>query len=156
MSRTPAPHPAPRTPDPKGSEPTHVDLLERLARAAAGYYRDLAAAAAVQGLTMTQAKMLILLRKPLPMRALAGLLACDASNITGLVDRLEAHGLVSRHLDPADRRIKNVVATEKGLEAVRVIRADMRATSAAFNRLDDEGRRSLYELLGRLHPDETV
>ncbi|MEV4680717.1 MarR family winged helix-turn-helix transcriptional regulator [Streptomyces kurssanovii] len=156
MSRTPAPHPAPETADLKGSDPTHVDLLERLARAAAGYYRDLAAAAAVQGLTMTQAKMLILLRQPLPMRALAGLLACDASNITGLVDRLEAHGLVSRHLDPADRRIKNVVATEKGLEAVRVIRADMRATSAAFNRLDDEGRRSLYELLGRLHPDETV
>ncbi|ATW52059.1 MarR family winged helix-turn-helix transcriptional regulator [Streptomyces xantholiticus] len=156
MSRIPAPHPAPETPDPRGSDPTHVDLLERLARAAAGYYRDLAAAAAVQGLTMTQAKMLILLRQPLPMRALAGKLACDASNITGLVDRLEAHGLVSRHLDPADRRIKNVVATEKGLEAVRVIRADMRATSAAFNRLDDEGRRSLYELLGRLHPDETV
>ncbi|QIP83216.1 MarR family transcriptional regulator [Streptomyces sp. Tu 2975] len=156
MPRTPAPKPAPETPDPKGSDPTHVQLLERLARAAAGYYRDLAAAAAVQGLTMTQAKMLILLRQPLPMRALAGLLACDASNITGLVDRLEAHGLVSRHLDPADRRIKNVVATDKGLEAVRVIRADMRASSAAFNRLDDEGRRSLYELLGRLHPDEAV
>ncbi|HCA88147.1 MAG TPA: MarR family transcriptional regulator [Streptomyces sp.] len=156
MSRISAPRQAPETPDPKGSDPTHVDLLERLARAAAGYYRDLAAAAAVQGLTMTQAKTLILLRQPLPMRALAGQLGCDASNITGLVDRLEAHGLVSRHLDPADRRIKNVVATEQGLEAVRLIRADMRATSAAFNRLDDEGRRSLHELLGRLHPDETA
>ncbi len=63
------------------------------------------------------------------MRALAGLLACDASNITGLVDRLEAQGLVSRHLDPGDRRVKNVVATEKGVEVVRLIRAGMRATS---------------------------
>lgn len=153
MSRTPAPHAAPETPDHKGVDPTHVDLLERLARAAAGYYRDLTASAAEQGLTMTQAKVLILLRQPLPMRALAGLLACDASNITGLVDRLEAQGLVSRHLDPADRRVKNVVATEKGMEAVRLVRAGMRATSAAFDRLDDEGRRSLYELLGQLHPE---
>ncbi|CAL9675149.1 hypothetical protein SUDANB105_07822 [Streptomyces sp. enrichment culture] len=101
--------------------------------------------------------MLILLRQqPLPMRALAGRLACDASNITGLVDRLEARGLVSRHADPADRRIKNVVATEEGREAIRLIRADMRATSAAFERLDEEGRRSLYELLGRLHPEEAT
>lgn len=140
----------------QGSDPSHDALMERLARAAAGYYRDLTAAAAMHGLTMTQAKMLILLRQPLPMRALAGLLACDASNITGLVDRLEARGLVSRHLDAADRRIKNVVATEEGREAVRLIRADMRATSAAFARLDEEGRRSLYELLGRLHPEETT
>ncbi|MEU8849435.1 MarR family transcriptional regulator [Streptomyces sp. NPDC048564] len=139
------------------SDPAHDALMERLARAAAGYYRDLTAAAAMHGLTMTQAKMLILLRQqPLPMRALAGRLACDASNITGLVDRLEARGLVSRHADAADRRIKNVVATEEGREAVRLIRADMRATSAAFARLDEEGRRSLYELLGRLHPEETT
>jgi DNA-binding MarR family transcriptional regulator len=152
MARIPAPH-ADRS-APQSNDPAPDDLMERLARAAAGYYRDLAAAAAVHGLTMTQAKMLILLRQPLPMRALAGLLACDASNITGLVDRLEARGLVTRHLDAADRRIKNVVATEEGREAVRLIRADMRATSVAFARLDEEGRRSLYELLGRLHPEE--
>ncbi|WP_086565803.1 MarR family winged helix-turn-helix transcriptional regulator [Streptomyces africanus] len=125
--------------------------MERLARAAAGYYRDLTAAAARHGLTMTQAKMLILLRQPLP--ALAGRLACDASNITGLVDRLEAR--VSREADTADRRIKNVVATEEGREAVRLVRADMRGTSEAFARLDEEGRRTLYELLGRLHPEDT-
>jgi DNA-binding MarR family transcriptional regulator len=137
------------------SDPDHDALMERLARAAAGYYRDLTAAAALHGLTMTQAKMLILLRQPLPMRALAGRLACDASNITGLVDRLEARGLVSRQADAADRRIKNVVATQEGREAVRLIRADMRGTSEAFARLDEEGRRGLYELLGRLHPEDT-
>ncbi|MGI5373250.1 MarR family winged helix-turn-helix transcriptional regulator [Streptomyces sp. CA-251387] len=155
MAHTPAP-PADRSAA-QDSDPAHDALMERLARAAAGYYRDLTAAAALHGLTMTQAKMLILLRQqPLPMRALAGRLACDASNITGLVDRLEARGLVSRQADAADRRIKNVVATEEGREAVRLIRADMRATSEAFARLDEEGRRSLYELLGRLHPEETA
>ncbi|WP_328408093.1 MarR family winged helix-turn-helix transcriptional regulator [Streptomyces violaceus] len=153
MAHTTAP-PAARSAA-QGSAPDHDALMERLARAAAGYYRDLTAAAALHGLTMTQAKMLILLRQPLPMRALAGRLACDASNITGLVDRLEARGLVSRHADAADRRIKNVVATEEGREAVRLIRADMRGTSEAFARLDEEGRRGLYELLGRLHPEDT-
>ncbi|GAA2893687.1 MULTISPECIES: MarR family winged helix-turn-helix transcriptional regulator [Streptomyces] len=153
MAHTPAP-PAARSAA-QDSAPDHDALMERLARAAAGYYRDLTAAAALHGLTMTQAKMLILLRQPLPMRALAGRLACDASNITGLVDRLEARGLVSRHADAADRRIKNVVATEEGREAVRLIRADMRGTSEAFARLDEEGRRGLYELLGRLHPEDT-
>ncbi|MFF5184259.1 MarR family winged helix-turn-helix transcriptional regulator [Streptomyces sp. NPDC000345] len=154
MAHTPAP-PVDRS-TVRDGDPAHDALMERLARAAAGYYRDLTAAAALHGLTMTQAKMLILLRQPLPMRALAGRLACDASNITGLVDRLEARGLVSRHADAADRRIKNVVATEEGRQAVRLIRADMRATSAAFARLDEEGRRSLHELLGRLHPEETT
>ncbi|GHC97922.1 MarR family transcriptional regulator [Streptomyces violarus] len=153
MAHTPAP-PAARSAA-QDSDPDHDALMERLARAAAGYYRDLTAAAALHGLTMTQAKMLILLRQPLPMRALAGRLACDASNITGLVDRLEARGLVSRHADAADRRIKNVVATAEGREAVRLIRADMRGTSEAFARLDEEGRRGLYELLGRLHPEDT-
>ncbi|MEY9989199.1 DNA-binding MarR family transcriptional regulator [Streptomyces sp. V4I8] len=153
MAHTSAP-PAARSAA-RDSDPDHDALMERLARAAAGYYRDLTAAAALHGLTMTQAKMLILLRQPLPMRALAGRLACDASNITGLVDRLEARGLVSRHADAADRRIKNVVATEEGRQAVRLIRADMRGSSEAFARLDEEGRRSLYELLGRLHPEDT-
>ncbi|WP_254885935.1 MarR family winged helix-turn-helix transcriptional regulator [Streptomyces sp. NA02950] len=152
MARTPAP-PADHSAAPDDG-PAHDELMDRLARAAAGYYRDLTAAAAVHGLTMTQAKMLILLRQPLPMRALAGRLGCDASNITGLVDRLEARGLVSRHLDASDRRIKRVVATEEGREAVRRVRADMRGTAEAFARLDEEGRRSLYELLGRLHPEE--
>ncbi|MGA5899224.1 MarR family winged helix-turn-helix transcriptional regulator [Streptomyces venetus] len=71
------------------------------------------------------------------------------------VVRLEVRGLVSRHADAADRRIKNVVATEEGRQAVRLIRADMRGTWEAFERLDEEGRRSLYELLGRLHPEDT-
>lgn len=61
---------------------------------------------------------------------------------------------VSRHADAAERRIKNVVATEEGREAARLIRADVRGTSEAFARLDEEGRRGLHELLGRLHPED--
>src|SRR4051794_3397537 len=44
--------------------------------------------------------------RPLPMSRLAATLSCDASNVTGLVDRLESRGLVRRQPSPGDRRVK--------------------------------------------------
>lgn len=55
---------------------------------------------------------------PMPMSELAGLMHCDNSNITGIVDRLEARGLVSRRPATHDRRVKHLVVTDAGL-AVR-------------------------------------
>jgi DNA-binding MarR family transcriptional regulator len=52
--------------------------------------------------------------QPLPMSALAEALHCDNSNITGIVDRLEAAGLAERRPSERDRRVKAVVLTEKG------------------------------------------
>src|SRR4026208_2544695 len=43
--------------------------------------------------------------RPLPMSRLADTLSCDASNVTGLVDRLETRGLVRRESSPRDRRV---------------------------------------------------
>ena len=52
--------------------------------------------------------------EPMPMSALAEALHCDNSNITGIVDRLEAAGLAERRPSERDRRVKTVVLTEKG------------------------------------------
>src|SRR6187549_248113 len=52
--------------------------------------------------------------RPLPMGQLAQTLACDASNVTGLVDRLEAKGLVRRRPSAEDRRVKVLVLTPTG------------------------------------------
>src|SRR5690242_10230656 len=52
--------------------------------------------------------------RPMAMRLLAESLACDASNVTGIVDKLESRGLIARHVDENDRRIKMLVVTEKG------------------------------------------
>ncbi len=46
-----------------------------------------------------------------PMRALATELRCDASNVTWLVDRLEARGFVERQASPDDRRVKTLTLT---------------------------------------------
>jgi DNA-binding MarR family transcriptional regulator len=51
---------------------------------------------------------------PLPARDLAERLACDRSNVVGLIDKLEEAGLVRRQVDPADRRIKTLVVTDAG------------------------------------------
>ncbi|MGF1427904.1 MarR family winged helix-turn-helix transcriptional regulator [Kitasatospora sp. LaBMicrA B282] len=127
-------------------------LMDRLARAADCSYRNLAAAAARQDLTFMQGKILSLLHQPLPMRTLAGLLGCDASNVTGLVDRLESRGLVRREPDPADRRVKNVLLTDAGAAADRQIRAAEAAGLPGLAQLDATERAALLELLDRVFP----
>src|SRR6201996_8991216 len=61
-----------------------------------------------------QAGALLQLASPLSMNELAALLACDNSNVTGLIDRLEARGLVTRQSSTDDRRVKHVVLTDAG------------------------------------------
>lgn len=80
----------------------------------------LIAAVAEMGLTPQQAHALRCLvpGAPLPMGELAAELMCDASTVTGIVDRLEEHGLVRRQPDPGDRRVKALVVTDEGV-AVR-------------------------------------
>ncbi|MGG8406960.1 MarR family winged helix-turn-helix transcriptional regulator [Streptomyces sp. 12297] len=132
--------------------PTKLQLLELLAAIGTAQWRDFAAAAAHYGLTSTQARVLAQLNGPLPMRGLAALLVCDASNVTGIVDRLEARDLVRREADPADRRVKNVVATDAGREIIRRVREEMQATHSALDTLDATESATLYGLLERLRP----
>jgi len=54
--------------------------------------------------------------QPLSLGALAEKLTCVRSNITQLVDRLEADGLVKRTDDPSDRRGVRAEATKLGRE----------------------------------------
>ncbi|MFF3752615.1 MarR family transcriptional regulator [Streptomyces sp. NPDC002018] len=132
--------------------PTPAQLMEQFAEAAADYYRNFALVAAEHGLTFMQGKMLSLLREPRSMRALAELLGCDASNVTGIVDRLEARRLVHREVNRHDRRIKNVGVTDEGAEAIRRIRAEMMSNLTALEQLDAPQRRAFHDLLVRIFP----
>ncbi|GGS12253.1 MULTISPECIES: MarR family winged helix-turn-helix transcriptional regulator [Streptomyces] len=132
--------------------PTKLQLLELLAAIGTAQWREFAAAAAQHGLTSTQARVLAQLDGPVPMRGLATLLVCDASNVTGIVDRLEARELVRREPDPADRRVKNVVATDAGRDVIRRVREEMQAMHGALDTLDEAESATLYALLGRLRP----
>jgi DNA-binding MarR family transcriptional regulator len=87
--------------------------------------------------------------EPMPMSALAEALHCDNSNITGIVDRLEAAGLAERRPHERDRRVKAVVLTEKG-EWMR-IEIDRRAGEPPpkLAALSDEDATALRDILTR-------
>jgi DNA-binding MarR family transcriptional regulator len=86
---------------------------------------------------------------PQPMSALAGYLACDASNVTGLVDRLEARGLVERRNAEHDRRVKLLGLTEAGVELRRRLMARMAEPPAAITALSAAELRSLRDVMLR-------
>ena len=44
--------------------------------------------------------------RPVPMSTLAEALFCDASNVTGIVDKLETRGFIARQGSDHDRRVK--------------------------------------------------
>ena len=52
--------------------------------------------------------------RPLAMSALAEAMFCDASNITGIVDKLESRGLIARRGADHDRRVKMLCVTDLG------------------------------------------
>lgn len=71
-------------------------------------------------LTMVQMYTLFSLKpgEALPMHTVSGVLICDASNVTGIVERLLTRGLITREEKPEDRRVKMISLTHKG-EALR-------------------------------------
>src|SRR5215469_13812896 len=77
---------------------------------------DLPTLASQFELSPTQCHVLHLIEpdRPIPMSRLAEALACDASNVTGLVDRLEARGIVRRQPSAGDRRVKVLELTSAG------------------------------------------
>src|SRR3954464_2544210 len=88
--------------------------------------------------------------EPMSMSALAAALKCDNSNVTGIVDRLEAAGLVERRPDPHDRRVKTVVVTALGARLRDGAERRMRVPPPPFARLGAADARALREILERL------
>jgi MarR family transcriptional regulator, organic hydroperoxide resistance regulator len=103
------------------------------------------------GLSFPQAHALRLLEpeEPLPMSALAERLICDASNVTGIVDRLEARGLVERRSAEGDRRVKALTITPAGVELRGVVMEIMSEPPAAIAALSAADQRALRDILAR-------
>jgi DNA-binding MarR family transcriptional regulator len=85
--------------------------------------------------------------EPRPMHELAALLACDNSNVTGIIDRLEARGLVARQAYEQDRRVKHVVLTALGEELRDRLLAQVGRPPAGLGRLAASEQRRLRDLL---------
>jgi DNA-binding MarR family transcriptional regulator len=100
-----------------------------------------------QGISMTHLHVMWRLEESgeLPMSRLADYLDVALSNATGLVDRMEERGLVTRSRVSDDRRVVLVRLTATGkdiLDEVQIMKRDL--MNAILERLDDRQ-------LGRLH-----
>ena len=88
--------------------------------------------------------------KPVPMKQLAATLSCDASNVTGLVDRLESRGLVRRVPNAEDRRVKVLELTTTGVRLRTELVARMSTPPASIGRLSARDQRELQRILSQL------
>jgi DNA-binding MarR family transcriptional regulator len=106
------------------------------------------------GLSLAKLAALNALREAgesLPLSQLAARLSCVKSNITQLVDRLEADGLVSRAADPHDRRARLAVMTPAGRQACEVgMRIHQEAEQVLLSGLSIAERLQLSELMAKL------
>lgn len=114
-------------------------------------YRGLEDIAAGHGLSLVQGRLLVgLLYRHPTMSEAARLLYLERSSTTGLVMRAEAHGLVEREREGGLTRVRLTPAGRaiaEDLEREVLAQLELRCRG-----LDQEERRMLDELIGRLIP----
>jgi DNA-binding MarR family transcriptional regulator len=82
-----------------------------------------------------------------PMSALAGQMFCDASNVTGIVDRLEAHGLIERRPAEHDRRVKMLAVTDEGRRVQALVHERLSKPPPQLAGLSPANQRALRDAL---------
>ncbi len=105
------------------------------------------------GVSGRELAVLLLLdsRDPESQQQAARRLGVDRTTMVGLVDGLEAKGLVARHADAGDRRRNVLELTGDGQTAlVRAVRASDEAEQQLLAELDDAESAQLRTLLTRL------
>lgn len=137
---------------------TTAELVERLMRTAHRLRRASVIALTPLGLTPAQERMLRLVSRgdtPWRMGELAHRMGIVPRSATGLVDALEAAGLVERAIDPANRRSILVTLTDHGRQVQRdMAQARSDAGEQLFAGLDHRERTVLADLLDKVAPPE--
>jgi DNA-binding MarR family transcriptional regulator len=135
------------------TEDQHIGLLGML-HAVSGLESRVESRLAVRGLSLAKLAalhQLSLAGESLPLGQLAERLSCVKSNVTQLVDRLEADGLVTREPDPNDRRGRLAVMTAEGRAAFEEgTRLHEAAERELFASLTREEIQQLSRIMGKL------
>ncbi|MET9344182.1 MULTISPECIES: MarR family winged helix-turn-helix transcriptional regulator [unclassified Nonomuraea] len=104
-------------------------------------------------LTMSQLKVIILLAYTgsASGQELATNLGVGLATVTGIVDRLIGHGLVTRHEDPHDRRVRRVELTDAGRTLIEQLNdAGLRHYRRIMQRLDLDTLRTLADITAKI------
>jgi len=126
------------------------ELAGLIMGASNGMRSSFEAVCARHSLTPQQARALLELKEKAPMRSLATHLRCDASNITGIADRLEARELIRREAPPDDRRVKLLALTPRGEEVRAELERSVILESPVMAKLAPEEREQLASLLRKI------
>jgi DNA-binding MarR family transcriptional regulator len=92
------------------------------------------------------------LDEPRAMSEIAAFLRCDNSNVTGIVDGLEARGLAERTATPGDRRVKLIALTAEGRRLRARLMREARKPPAWLKGLSADDQRTLRDVLRRAQP----
>lgn len=112
-------------------------------------HRNWSAACKGFDLTLPQAHLLRQLSAatPIKMNGLADALDCDASNITGLVDKLETRGLIERRSERGDRRVKLITLTPAGAKFREKLLDRLSEPSASITCLSLSDKKTLRRIV---------
>jgi MarR family transcriptional regulator, lower aerobic nicotinate degradation pathway regulator len=143
---------APEPAGPAAAARGQLNIIDGLAQLAFVIHGMLELRAAEHDLSITQARLLGVLRDRTPtMNELARLLGLDKSSISGLVDRAERRGLVIRIPSAEDKRAVLVGLTDEGRSLVSQAAARFGADLATMlDPLSPSDRDALSAIISRL------
>jgi DNA-binding MarR family transcriptional regulator len=95
-------------------------------------------------------KALRRLDTPVSMKDLGQQMRCDPSFVTMVADVLEQRGLAKREPNAADRRVKNLVLTDRGLEIKAAMEQETLGLMPWTHALDRSEREQFLELLRKM------
>jgi len=123
------------------------DVMSLLGR----FKQEVAVAAEKRHLTPVQLAALYMVDRhgELPMGKVAHVLHCDPSNVTGIIDRLAAHKLVTRQECPTDRRAKTISLTADGKKIVDEM-TELLPTQLGCDKLTQDERTTLHTALQKI------
>jgi DNA-binding MarR family transcriptional regulator len=141
---------------PAATEPVEAELVQLANELVGRIWGHFTARAAELNLSVAEAKALQHLDpdQALPMRALAARLHANPSNITVIVARLEARGVLERQVSP-DRRVKGVRLTPTGLDLRRKLEARLVVDHPAVRGLSAVDQQRLLALFRQLQTSRT-
>ncbi|MET9912455.1 MarR family transcriptional regulator [Streptomyces sp. NPDC006476] len=144
-----ASHDMPPAPSPADED---FGLVDALAQLSFLVQNGLAEIAGQYDLSITQTRLLGILRDREPtMNQLGRHLGLDKSSITGLVDRAQRRGLVTRTVSAVDRRSYQVTITDAGRQLVDQVAAQFAEQIQRFAEpLPEADRKRLSQLATRI------
>jgi DNA-binding MarR family transcriptional regulator len=135
-----------------GHDPASSDVMDSLVRVSFTVIALLSQAAAAHDLSLTQLRVLAILRDRDPkMAELAAHLGLDRSSVSGLIDRAVRRGLVRRETSSDDGRAVRVSLAPDGQRLARLLTEEIGGLITPLTgRLSPVDQNRLSVLLGRL------